>query len=199
MTDLEKRIMSQVDQKIKQKIEESFDQKIQEMEQKLTTKIEKQLEETEEKDKRKNNIVIWNIPESDKQEQKEKKQDDQETILKTLNMTTDIDIEDISDLTRIGKLGLGNKPRLVKVTLKTNEIKERIIKSQKKININKTDRSKFVYINHDQTPADREFDRKQREELKKRIAEGEENICIRNKQIVSLKPRPGSGAGGGTQ
>jgi hypothetical protein len=62
-----------------------------------------------------------------------------------------------------------------------------IIKNQKKANEGKTDRKTFLYINHDLTPLEQEKDKILRDELKKRRADGETNLIIRNGNIVTRR------------
>jgi hypothetical protein len=58
----------------------------------------------------------------------------------------------------------------------------------------KNDRRNFIYLNHDLTPKEQEKDKALRDELKKRRADGETNLMIRNGSIVTRTERTGNDA-----
>ena len=180
--------------KVDEQIEKKITDRLTEIESKLTNKMEGKIEEKTEHEKRKANMVIWNIPESKKTDPKEEKEDDEKNVLDILNKTSIISTENISKIERLGRKS--DRPRLVKVIVKTTDMKDKIMKNQRKINEGESDKKNFIYINHDLTPAEREQGKKLREELKRRIGEGETNIGIRNSEIVSLKPRQGNNTDG---
>ena len=94
---------------------------------------------------------------------------------------------------RLGKVG-GNRPRLLKVTVKNHDKKKEIVRKAPELNRNVADKDKRVYINHDYTQKQREKYKALREEKWRRTREGEQNLVIRNGKIVVFKP-----GGGGQQ
>ena len=176
--------MEKLDSKIDHKLE-----KLANVEKEITTRLEEKIEEKTEHDKRKDNIVVWNIPESEKENTEERQEEDTKAAYEILGKTTELDKDSFSKIERLGKKG--NRPRLLRITVKSPQLKEKIVKNQRKVNEDHTDRQNFNYINHDLTPAEREKERKAREELKaelkRRQDQGEKNIGIRGKSIVNLK------------
>ena len=188
-TNLEKNLMAKVDARIKEKIEEGIEEKMKEMELKLTKKFERQKEESDEKEKRKENIILVNIPESTKEKSEDREKDDMDSVRNLLSKIEEIHEGDLSKPIRIGKR-TSEKPRIIKLKVKTEEMKERIVKNARKLNQGITSPDKKVYINNDLTPLEREKERKEREqlrqELKERQDKGETGLRIRGKKIVQV-------------
>ena len=153
--------------------------------------MEEQFEEKEEREKRKNNIVIVNIPESDKETNKEREIDDITHAASLLNKVLEVNEEEISNPIRIGKKREGNKkPRMLKLTITSEEKKKNIIKNAYQLNLNVKDPYKRVYINNDLTPMQRDQEHRLRDELRRRKADGETNLKIRSGKIVREEPKP---------
>ena len=101
-----------------------------------------------------------------------------------------MDKEELSNPIRIGKMREGSKkPRMLKVTIRSEEKKKNLIKNAYQLNVNVKDPSKRVYINNDLTPLQRDQEHKLREELRRRKAEGETNLKIRNGKIMRDEPQ----------
>ena len=196
MSNLEETIMTKVDLKIKQQIENSFSEKNKEIEEKVVKQIEMKMEEKEEKEKRSNNIVIWNLPESTEEDTKLKKKEDLSNAAKLLSQIVDIEEGDLTESLRIGRK-TENKPRLLKLTVASQEQKKQIIANARKINKPNTVPKDRIYINPDMTPAERDQEKKMRDnlkaELKERQEKGEIDLAIRGNRIVHLDGHRGQG------
>lgn len=166
--------------KLEDKIEEVVDKKIAEA-----------FGEGQEREKRKKNLIITNVKESSKANPTERKEDDLDSAKNLLQQITDISEDEILEPTRLGSVG-GNRPRLLRVTLKTEERKKEILRMapKSKINQGKTENRKKHFINADYTPKEREENYKLRMEKKQRTDRGEEDLIIRNGKIVKKKKFP---------
>jgi hypothetical protein len=176
MESIEKGLMGE---KLEEKIEEVVDRKLAEM-----------LQEQMEVEKRKCNLVIWNLKESTKLEIEDKKKDDLTAVKSLLSKVVQLEEGDVVEPIRLGKgTQLGTRPRLLRVTLKSEEKKKEILKKAPDLNKNVRDQAKRIFINPDYTQKQREQQKKLREEKKRRTDEGEQNLAIRNGKIVQVKPR----------
>jgi hypothetical protein len=171
-----------------------------ELEKKIEDTVNKKVtelwEEKVEREKRELNLVITNIPESDKNEREDKQQDDIQAVLNIVQrICPGLEKEPITEPVRLGRVNVGSKPRLLKVKVKSLEVKKEILKNARQLNKGDTAQEKRIYINPDQTPAERQQNKDLRQELKRRIGEGERDIGIRGGKIVNVKwtPRPGQG------
>lgn len=162
-------------EKLEEKVEEVVDRKLAEA-----------LEEQNEIEKRKDNIIIVNMRESDKTSVEERKQDDLAQARTILGKLTKIVDDGLTDPVRLGKIG-GNRPRMLRVSVKSIEKKKEIIKKAHEINVGITDKNKRIYINPDLTPKQREKNRELRAELSRRVQGGEVNLAIRGGKIVTWK------------
>ncbi|RUS84616.1 hypothetical protein EGW08_007643 [Elysia chlorotica] len=138
--------------------------------------------EIEERLKRKQNLIFFNIDESSAAEAKDRIEEDSKNILKVLEK---IDVENCVDFeppTRLGKKG--EAPRPLKIRFNSSEACSRILKSASKLKGTK------IYISRDMTPLERrewkelleERNRKRQEALEKGI---EANWVIRRGKVVN--------------
>ena len=182
-------ILEEVDRRLEEKIEN----KMGEIERKLVDRLEKKTEEQEEREKRKNNIILVQLPESVKDVKEEREEDDIKMVHNILSKVTDIEKVEISNPIRIGaKRGPNEKPRLLKVTIESHEMKKEILRNyHKKLNSNVQDPSKKIFINPDPTPMEREKEKKLRDDLKaQRLGNPDKKFTIRNNKIVELLFNP---------
>lgn len=169
--------------------EESLDKKI---EAAVEKKMSERFEEKEEKEKRKLNIVISNIPESKCVSLEERKKEDLESVKKLVAEIAPGAEDHIEAPLRLGsfKIGQNVRPRLLKVCSKSEPAKDEIMRNAHKLSRGVKDHSKKVWINHDLTEKERAAAKSLRDELHSRRNAGEENIAIRRGRIVTLPPRP---------
>ena len=133
-----------------------------------------------EKEKRKLNVVMHNIPESDGGNYTERMEMDkgkfQEVIKDGLRLNARV-----TKAYRVVKPG-HEKPRLLIVGLENAEVKADILKLAPQLRM--SDRWRGVFISPDLTWKEREEGRKLREELRRRTNSGEEDLVIRRGRIV---------------
>ena len=134
------------------------------------------------KEKRKLNVVVHNLPEDESATLAQQNHRDQE-------MFTDVVKEGLKLVTRptrsfrVGKK-LEGKPRLLIVTLENSEIKAELLRLAPQLRHLTT--WTRIYITPDLPKKEREENRKLREELFARRQAGEENITIRRGKIIKL-------------
>ena len=163
-------------------------------------KLAEALGEAQDKERRKLNLIITNVKESTKTISIEKQRDDLEQAKALIRQITDLSDEEIEEPVRLGKEG-GNRPRLLRVKVKSEGKKREIIKKAptSKVNANIPDKKTRYYFNNDYTPKERETNHKLREELRDRLQKGETNLIIRNGQVIKRKDPPDQPADAGSQ
>ena len=168
------------------KINESLD--------KVQTKMNEALLEEKEKEKRKKNAIISNISESTLKNGDERMRDDREKVADVLRQIVDIEEAEIENVVRLGsKIGKDGKPRqkprLLKIIFKAEEKKKEVIKNARGLNEGEEDQEKRIYINNDETDAERKRGYELRQKLKAKKQEtGENDWVIRNGEIVKRRP-----------
>ena len=193
ITNLEDKLMARIEEKVTKSIEEKQEAKMQEIEEKITTKIMETIEESEEQEKRKNNLVIVNLTESSKTNPKERAEEDLLIVKDTLKKVIDIEVDDICEPVTLGKKipEDPNKPRPLKIKVKSLEMKKQILQRSRKINEDVKDPKRRVYVNNDLTGTQREREQALRKELKHRREQlGERDIRIDyvKGKIVAVRP-----------
>ena len=169
--------------------EESIDRKIEDA---VEKKVSEYLDEKQEKEKRKSNIVITNLPESKKESPGERKQDDLDRVKEIVQkVLPEVDGSMIENPVRLGQFKIGSnvRPRLVRVSVKTEEMKNKILRKAYKLNQGVTNKNEKIFINQDLTPKQREVEKALRDELRERRDNGEEDLVIRNGRIVQRTVR----------
>ena len=146
--------------------------------------VAEELDERRERELRKNNVIIHNIPESNEETPQENEQADENFIKRIADELTIEDIE-ISETKRIG--AAGNKPRLVKVTLKSGPQRRELLQKAKNLRTTEEECLKKIFIVPDLSKRAREESKKLREELKRRRENGEMNLVISKGKITKKK------------
>lgn len=180
-----------LEKKFEQKIQETtekFENKISDtsknIDSKMSEKVEEKVEEMEEREKRALNLILWNIPESKAITKAEIKQNDLKTAEDIFRKIVDLDSDEISETTRLGKKLENGKPRGLRIKVKNLDTKRDILRNAKHVNKRDTAKEDRIYINADQTPAERDLHKKLRAELKEKTNNGETDLIIRDKQII---------------
>ena len=162
-------VVGKLDQKIDSKVEE-----------KLNTCLKEKKEETREKEDRENNLIIFNLPESDDSDEAETTKDKSQVndlFLAIGSDLTDHKFEDsTSCLKRLGRKMAG-KIRPIKVSFKETVNKHIILRKAR--NLKGSSRFSKVGISEDKTLTQREEDRKLRVELKLRKEKGEDVVIFK--------------------
>ena len=165
------------------------------LDERIETKVNEALEEMQEREKRRMNVVFVNVPESEADTPEERKKEDLEKIATIVRTVSDVTKDDMTDPTRLGAkvIGKDKRPRMLRVTVRNEETKKKLLTNARKIEGKGRDR---VYINQDRTPKEREIFRKLREELMEKRKENPD-LIIRDNKIVPKRGGEGQGAGRG--
>ena len=145
-----------------------------------------------EKDKRKNNLVVHNLPETENSSPTERTEKDTKLFQEMVRETFHINAS-VSKVFRVGKV-MQDKPRLLIVTLATPGVKGDILRLAPQLR--NTENWSNIYITPDLTKTEREAARKVREELAARRAAGEANLIIRKGRVVIASQAASHGATG---
>ena len=176
--------------------EENLKEKIDEKMNDATTVC---LDEFREREGRKLNIMLFNVPESEKEDPEEKKKDDLE-FLRILMSEIKLTVP-FSQVIRIGVTEkMHGKPRPMRARTTCITDQRNILKAASILK--DTEDYKDMYIKKDETPLERSQTKKLNVLRKSRTEEsrkkGENVRCfIRRGQVVNGKPRPGGAEGGG--
>ena len=133
-------------------------------------------EELAERERKKNNIIIYNFPEDTAERDK---------LLKMCKDSTDLDIK-IHKLFRLGRK-TDNKARPLLVALESEVEKLELLSRAPKLRFH--EEYKNIFIAQDMTKLQRLKHKKLVEELKKRKQQGEVNLIIKNGTIMKRQPR----------
>ena len=136
------------------------------------------------RERRKCNLIVHNVPEPEEREKSEIMKKDCATIQEIVTNAIKITDTKVIKTTRLGrKTESATRPRLLLVVLEDESMKRRILGQAKTLRRN--DKWGNIFISPDQTPQEREKSKKLREELKRRRAAGETNIIIKRGIIVT--------------
>ena len=165
-------------------LEEKWESREEEMIKKVMDKVVEHLGEIQEKEKKKKNIIIFNIPESKKAEIGDRVSDDKKKCEEVFQGALRIRDAKIERIFRIGRENNG-KIRPVIVELSEVETKWELIKRSKCLKDEDNPEMKQVIIAPDLTRKEREENDKLREELKQRRQNGGRWI-IRKGKVIKL-------------
>ena len=153
----------------------------------LLEKKAQSIEEENDKKKRINNLIFYNIPESKSENINERFTHDCSMVkqmFKTKNLT--LNVNDITNVFRLGKLQIANRPRPVLVRFNDESTKKNILKYCRDLKIKIDNESFSVHYAFDLTIKERVERKKLVEELKRRQQTSENQLGIRNGKIVTL-------------
>ena len=163
----------------------------QKIDEKTSNIAQMSISEILEREKRKNQLILFNIKESDKDEAKDRKAEDTNEvnrILESINAPSEYDM-----INRVGPKGA--TPRPVKIKLKNQDDQTKILKAAK--NLKGTE----IYINKDMTPLEQAEHRRLVMELKRRRGEARSNEqwVIRRNKVINVRSKSIARAGSGLQ
>ena len=142
--------------------------------------------EKEEQDKRLLNLLVVNIPESQKEGIEEKRVQDVKRVNEVLKMTglTNEEMGEVNNVFRLGREPRPNdRPRPIRVSVQKSVTKDKVLRNAREVNKNKAEGETLIYINRDLTKKEREFEKTLRDELREK-RKGEGRWVIRNKTVV---------------
>ena len=151
-------------------------------------KIEQQVQKSADDDRKETelirskeqNLVFFNVPESDEDNVGERMKFDFNLLSEAYKQ--ELKHDQISSLFRVGKKGEKVRPLIVK--FKSVEIKNNMLKKTSKMNIKHDNEVRPIYVAIDRTEKQREEHRKLVSELRERKSRGENDLIIRNNKIV---------------
>ena len=135
------------------------------------------------KEKRKNNIVVHNLPEAEANSHAERMEQDRSKFTQLVKDEFHLIVR-VTKSFRIGKAVAG-KNRLLIVTVDGEESKWDILRQAPRLR--HSELWPRVYLSPDLTRSESEEGRKLREELKRRKDSGEQNLMIKNHRIVEIR------------
>lgn len=136
---------------------EQFKKNMEDNDKRQRGEYEQQVQELKDEETRKNNIIIYGVPESKEKDGAKRKEDDQKFIMETIENKMEIEISQnsLTKLFRLGKIETNEeKPRPLLVGFNLHSIKRDILAQTKKLR--DFVEYKDVHFNHDLTKAQRE-------------------------------------------
>lgn len=146
--------------------------------------IQEQREEEILIDKKKDNLVVYGMPESDTEDKKAEMLEDYRKIKKAYDGKVNVEKEDITHLTRLGKKG--TNPRPIQFTLASQDKRKELLTKNMNLKLMENNESIQIYVSTDRTKKQREEYKTLRAELKER-KKTNPNLCIRNNKIVPFR------------
>lgn len=146
--------------------------------------------EMQDKDRRKKNVIAYNIPEDEDEDGitdiETRRENDQ---LHVAELLSELGMHgmNITNLVRLGKRSL-DRPRLLRLTVGEEKDRNKILSSSWKLK--NSGKYEKVFLHPDLTPREREERKILVTELKNRKAHGEQNLVIVNGKIVTRTHNP---------
>ena len=134
------------------------------------------------RERRKCNLVIYNLPEPIASNVKDRTQQDKNVFSQLVSSELKIENINLLKCIRLGKKTSNNKARPLLVSVTEASTKYNILKKASQLR-HSSSHSK-VYISPDMTRKEREAAKELRTELKRRLAAGEKDLTIRQGKIV---------------
>lgn len=139
------------------------------------------------REKRKCNLIIYNLQESNASTPSDRTSDDKKSFAHLLASEFNIDNIEFLKCIRLGK-PVEDKSRPLLISLADTTIKSNILRKASKLR--KSTQYSGVFITPDMTKKEREAAKELRKELKRRKSQGEDNLIIRRGKIVERKEPP---------
>ena len=160
-------------------------------------KVKLYFSEKEEIEKRRNNVVLFSIPEPHQEVEDaegemsqttpaERKRHDIDKVcaLGETDVKLAVQPKEVSSVFRIGVKRNDGKPRMVCVKLDKTEVRDRLLRHAKSLRNSANGWQKNMYINPDLTKEQRQHSDAARKELFRRKGNGETDLVICNFQVV---------------
>ena len=168
----------------------------------VSEKVEDAIKQYREREDRKCNVILHNIPEPATESQS-KKEDDKKSIMEVFGVMGCKDVQILQHV-RIGTPS--SRSRLIKVQLGSVSEKHKVLGGTKLLRAkqgeNYAHKWSKVFVTPDQTKEEREKSIKLKRELERRRNEGNRNLVIYRGEIVERKMKEraaAEGAGGGSR
>ena len=148
--------------------------------------VQEQREEDALIEKKKDNLIVYGMPETPGDDRKEELLEDFRRIKKIYTGRTEVVKEDIVHMTRLGQKA-ANKIRPIQITLVNQTKRKNILTKNRDLKLLENDISTNIYVSTDRTQKQREADKILRRELKER-QKTNPDLVIRNNKIVTFQP-----------
>ncbi|KAK3879156.1 hypothetical protein Pcinc_016250 [Petrolisthes cinctipes] len=165
-------------------LEKKWDKRDEEIVRKVTERMMENLEEEREREKKRNNIIMFNVPESRKTEISEITYEDRERCEEIFQGKLGVKDAKIQRIFRIGRITTG-KVRPVIMEMNEVGIKWELVKRSKKLKNNDDQVTQIIIIAPDLTKREREENDRLREELRHKRQNGGQWI-IRKGKVVRM-------------
>ena len=148
--------------------------------------VEEVLNDQLERDQKKNNIIMYNLPEGTDQDEEKNKTDDLDKakeVLKFVNSEVKTENYDKSKIMRIGPKR-SNKVRPVKIIMENQDCKNNILRNAR--NLKESEKFSKIGLSFDKTRKQQEEYRKLKEKLEehKKKDDGKDYVIFRNQIVV---------------
>ena len=163
------------------------------IEKKIQAEVGIYLGNKEEKERKKQNLIIQRLTETEEKEEDQKKKDKEE-VLKIIEITNPEMVSEIDNILKVEKniIRLGRKksdrPRPIRIILNDEEMKRDILKKCKNL---RDSPYKHISVQDDLTREEQEKQYKLRQELRKRKEEGQK-VRIYRGEIIPVDQHPGN-------
>ncbi len=161
-----------------------LNEKVDKLESSIDVKVQDAINDYRNREARKCNIIIHNVPESNKENPKDRMKDDTVQVMDMIEGAMELETANINSAIRLGKKDSEGRVRLLKVTVDSVKSKREILINAKKLRgIGKW---KNIFVTPDLAPKERQQNKELREELKKRREDGEDGLVIRRGKITHI-------------
>lgn len=159
----------------------------------VEAKLKTALDDEREKENRKLNLVLVNVPEARSTVKEDQEMEDKAKIDGIMRKALPDEQVIIRNPIRLGKVNAGTRARMLRITVPDMETKKKILSNAKKVNDSyEKDPSKRIFINPDYTKREQETNRALRAELKDRLQKGERDLMIKGDKIIKRPPKDGT-------
>ena len=146
--------------------------------------IEEQREEETLIEKKKDNLIIYGMPESDTNDKKKEMIEDYKRLKMIYEGKVEIAEENITHMSRLGIKGTTTRP--IQITLADQTKRKQLLTNNMNLKLKKNNESIPIYVSTDRTKKQRLEFKKLREILKER-KKTDPNLMIRNNKIVPFR------------
>ena len=134
------------------------------------------------------NIIIYNVPESEGNEETEVFKEDIRKIQTIFKNRVNLEKEEVKEIRRIGREKNESRARPICMSFNNIEKQTEILKLRNVTYVNETKDETNIYITIDRTKQEQAVHKELVSKLKEMKANGEENLYIKNGKIVTIQP-----------
>ena len=149
--------------------------------------VTKEMEDQKDKERRKKNLIFYNLPESKNDDVRERIKDDWVNVKKVFERKgLELKKNDLGNMYRLGRDKIQGRSRPLLIRFEREEQKREVLHYCKDLKLVREKESTPIFYSMDLTIKEREERRKLVAELKKRKENGQTNVAIRNGKIVNI-------------